>query len=138
MKNDDESLSLNPVKEKRVNKGQIINYIESKYLQKQVENGINRDEISPGDILRIGYKIQEGEKERIQFSQGLVIAKQNRALSKTFTIRRSVQGVGLEQIFFCHSPQINSIERKQQSKVRRSKLYFIRNLKGKAARLKIK
>lgn len=126
------------VKEKKINKGKLINYIESKYFQETKNNEINRDEISPGDIVRIGYKIQEGEKERLQFSQGLVIAKQNRTLSKTFTLRRTVQGVGLEQIFFCHSPRIDSIERKQKSKVRRSKLYFIRKLRGKAARLKVK
>lgn len=126
------------VKEERINKGKLINYIESKYLQESSEKGINREEIAPGDILKIGYKIQEGEKERLQFTQGLVIAKQNRSLSKTFTLRRSVQGIGLEQIFFCHSPLIDSIERKQESKVRRSKLYFIRKLRGKAARLKVK
>lgn len=133
-----QTISEIKVKEKKINKGKLINYIESKYLQKTKTKEISPEEISPGDILRIGYKIQEGEKERLQFSQGLVIAKQNRSLSKTFTLRRSVQGVGLEQVFLCYSPLIDSIERKQQSKVRRSKLYFIRQLKGKAARLKIK
>ena len=91
-----------------------------------------------GDILRIGYNIPEGEKERIQYYEGLVIAKQNRGLGKTFTLRRSVQGIGIEQIFLVHSPKILSIVKKQSSKVRRAKLYFIRSLTGKAARLKAK
>lgn len=128
----------NEIKKEKINKGKLISHIESKYLNNNQPKGINIKEIAPGDILKIGYRIQEGEKERLQFTQGLVIAKQNRSLSKTFTLRRNVQGIGLEQVFFCHSPLIESIERKQESKVRRSKLYFIRNLRGKAARLKVK
>nr|AIM52763.1 50S ribosomal protein L19 [Ochromonas sp. CCMP1393] len=92
----------------------------------------------PGDILRIGYKIPEGDKERIQFYEGLVISIKNRTLSKTFKVRRTVQGIGVEQTFIFNSPKIVSITRKQASKVRRAKLYFIRELKGKASRLKIK
>lgn len=95
-------------------------------------------EIKPGDILRIGYKIPEGDKERIQFYEGLVIGIQNRTLSKTFKLRRTVQGIGVEQTFLLNSPKIVSITKKQSSKVRRAKLYFIRALKGKASRLKIK
>lgn len=95
-------------------------------------------EIKPGDIIRIGYKIPEGDKERIQFYEGLVISIQNRTLSKTFKLRRTVQGIGVEQTFLLNSPKIVSINKKQSSKVRRAKLYFIRELKGKASRLKIK
>ena len=109
-----------------------IEYIEKKFL-KQNSNQAQREAIQVGDILRIGYNIPEGEKERIQYYEGLVIAKQNRGLGKTFTLRRSV-----EQVFLVHSPKILSIFKKQSSKIRRAKLYFIRSLTGKATRLKVK
>lgn len=125
----------NLVSQQEMTKAEIIQIIEAKYAS--LKKG-GQTAIYPGDVIRVGYKIQEGEKERIQFSEGLVIAKKNRSLSKTFTLRRNVQGIGIEQIFFCHSPRIDSIVTKHQSKVRRSKLYFIRNLRGKAARLKPK
>jgi large subunit ribosomal protein L19 len=114
-----------------------IEYIEKKFL-KQNSNQAQREAIQVGDILRIGYNIPEGEKERIQYYEGLVIAKQNRGLGKTFTLRRSVQGIGVEQVFLVHSPKILSIFKKQSSKIRRAKLYFIRSLTGKATRLKVK
>jgi large subunit ribosomal protein L19 len=114
-----------------------IEYIEKKFL-KQNSNRAQREAIQVGDILRIGYNIPEGEKERIQYYEGLVIAKQNRGLGKTFTLRRSVQGIGVEQVFLVHSPKILSIFKKQSSKIRRAKLYFIRSLTGKATRLKVK
>ena len=91
-----------------------------------------------GDNVKIGVKIIEGNKERVQFYEGLVIAKQNRGLGKSFTIRRTVQGIGVEQVFLLNSPKIVSITKKQSSKVRRAKLYFIRALRGKATRLKRK
>jgi large subunit ribosomal protein L19 len=115
-----------------------IDYIEKKFLKQNPTTDSQRSTIQVGDILRIGYNIPEGEKERIQYYEGLVIAKQNRGLGKTFTLRRSVQGIGIEQIFLVHSPKILSIVKKQSSKVRRAKLYFIRSLTGKAARLKAK
>jgi len=115
-----------------------IDSIEKKFLKQNPTTDSQRNTIQVGDILRIGYNIPEGEKERIQYYEGLVIAKQNRGLGKTFTLRRSVQGIGIEQIFLVHSPKILSIVKKQSSKVRRAKLYFIRSLTGKAARLKAK
>lgn len=99
---------------------------------------LKKDTINIGDILRIEYRITDGEKERIQAYEGLVICKKNRRIGKSFTIRRNVEGVGLEQVFLFYSPKIASITCKQESKVRRAKLYYIRNLKGKATRLKIK
>jgi large subunit ribosomal protein L19 len=112
-----------------------INYIkliESKFLK-------NSDQkINIGDILRIGYTIKEGEKERIQYYEGLIIAINNSGLGKSFTLRRSVQGIGVEQVFLLNSPKIISIVKKQSSKVRRAKLYFMRELRGKSTRLKIK
>jgi large subunit ribosomal protein L19 len=115
----------------------LIQYIESKHLKINI-NSNNSQEITSGDIIRISYKVPEGEKERIQLYEGLVISTQNRSLSKSFKIRRFVQGIGVEQTFLLNSPKIVAVTLKQASKVRRAKLYFIRNLKGKSARLKVK
>jgi len=110
----------------------LINLVESKYIKTELTN---KTIIEIGDLIRVGYKIPEGDKERTQFYEGVIIAKQNKGLRQTFTLRRIVQGIGVEQIFLLHSPKIISIIKKQASKVRRAKLYYIRDLKGKAARL---
>lgn len=122
-------------------KGTSFNYL--KYIEQKAFNKTqNRTQIEPdlrvGDIIRIGYLIPEGQKDRTQHYEGLIIAQNNRGLGKSITLRRSVQGIGLEQVFLLHSPKIVSIIKKQSSKVRRSKLYFIRSLRGKSARLKRK
>jgi large subunit ribosomal protein L19 len=109
-----------------------IQFIENKHTQ----NNKFPNSVKIGDIARIGYLIPEGDKERTQYYEGLIISKKNRGLNKTFTLRRSVQGIGIEQIFVTNSPKIISISKKQSSKVRRAKLYFVRFLKGKATRLK--
>jgi large subunit ribosomal protein L19 len=114
----------------------LIDIVEKKYLRSEFLT--QNEEIKVGDILRIGYKILEGEKERIQYYEGLVISKSNRTLGKTITVRRNVQGIGIEQIFLLHSPKIVSITKKQSSKVRRAKLYFIRGLSGDSTKLKAK
>ena len=92
--------------------------------------------IQIGDNVRIGVKIIEGNKERVQFYEGTVIAKKNSSINTTITVRKILQGIGIERIFLLHSPKIDSIEILRSSKVRRSKLYYLRNLKGKASRLK--
>lgn len=112
----------------------LIQVVEKKFLK----NSENLHQVEIGDIVRIGYIIPEGDKERTQYYEGVVIAKQNKGLGKSFTIRRSVQGVGVEQVFLVHSPKIVSIVRKQASKVRRAKLYYLRELTGKSTRLKVK
>jgi len=112
----------------------LIRVVEEKFLR----NSENLHQVEIGDIVRIGYIIPEGDKERTQYYEGVVIAKQNKGLGKSFTIRRSVQGVGVEQVFLVHSPKIVSIVRKQASKVRRAKLYYLRELTGKSTRLKVK
>lgn len=114
-------------------KKSIMQIVEEKYNNKSNSSTL---EIKTGDLIQIGYRIPEGDKERIQTYEGLVISKKNKNLGKSFTIRRTVQGIGVEQIFFLNSPKIASIVKKQSSKIRRSKLYFLRNLKGKEARLK--
>jgi len=113
----------------------FIKLVESKYLKLEF-NSNNKIEI--GDIIRLGYLIPEGWKDRTQYYEGLIIAINNRGLGKSFTLRRTVQGIGVEQIFLLNSPKIVSIVKKQSSKVRRAKLYFIRSLRGKSARLKAK
>ena len=110
----------------------LIKLVEAKFLKNSQES------IEVGDILRIGYIIPEGDKERTQYYEGVVIAKQNRGLGKSFTIRRSVQGIGVEQVFLVNSPKIVSVTKKQSSKVRRAKLYYLRALSGKSTRLKVK
>jgi len=89
-----------------------------------------------GDNVKIGVKIIEGNKERVQFYEGTVIAKKNSSVNTTITVRKVLQGIGVERVFLIHSPKIDSIQVLRSSKVRRSKLYYLRNLKGKASRLK--
>ena len=89
-----------------------------------------------GDNVKIGVKIIEGNKERVQFYEGTIIAKKNSLINTTITVRKILQGIGVERIFLIHSPKVDSIEVLRSSKVRRAKLYYLRNLRGKASRLK--
>jgi len=126
---------------------QPIQYIEQKFFSK-VQNETTTDKIvktdsdlkkiQVGKQIKIAYLILEGNKERIQYFEGLIISKKNKGFTKTFTLRRTVQGIGVEQVFFIHSPKIQSITERQTFKVRRAKLYFVRSLYGKAAKLKTK
>ena len=96
----------------------------------------NIPKIQIGDTVKLGVKIIEGNKERVQFYEGTVIAKKNSSINTTITVRKVLQGIGVERIFLIHSPKVDSIQVLRSSKVRRSKLYYLRNLKGKAGRLK--
>jgi large subunit ribosomal protein L19 len=89
-----------------------------------------------GDSVKIGVKIIEGNKERIQFYEGTIIAKKNSSINTTITVRKVLQGIGVERVFLIHSPKVDSINVLRSAKVRRSKLYYLRNLEGKATRLK--
>ena len=92
-----------------------------------------------GDTISVGVKVKEGNSERVQLFDGVVIAKSSGSgTSKTFTVRKISNGVGVERIFPYHSPIIDSIKVLKEGKVRRAKLYYLRNLKGKAARIKTK
>jgi large subunit ribosomal protein L19 len=93
-------------------------------------------ELKPGDIIRVSYRVIEGGKERIQVYEGTVIALKNSGISKTITVRKTSFGISVERIFPLNSKLIQKIEVKKHSKVRRAKLYYLRKLKGKAARLK--
>jgi len=90
----------------------------------------------PGDTVAVHYKIKEGERERIQVFEGVVIAKKNGGARETFIARKISYGVGVERIFPLHSPLIDKIEVKRQGKVRRAKLYYLRGLSKKASRIK--
>jgi len=107
-----------------------INNVEKEFLKS------NLPMIKIGDNVKIGVKIIEGNRERIQFYEGTVIAQKNSSINTTITVRKTLQGIGIERIFLVHSPKLDSIEILRSSKVRRSKLYYLRHLKGKASRLK--
>ena len=106
-------------------------------ITNNLQISLNEKNIVPGTLIRIEYKVPEGDKERVQYYEGIVISIQNKGISKTIKIRRILQGIGLVQTFFIKSPKIISIVSKQKYKVRRAKLYFISNFKGKSQRLKI-
>lgn len=89
-----------------------------------------------GDTVRVGVRIKEGEKSRIQAFEGTVIAKKHGGIQETFTVRRMSHGVGVERVFPIHSPNVASVEVVRQGRVRRGKLYYIRGKVGKAARIK--
>jgi large subunit ribosomal protein L19 len=91
-----------------------------------------------GDTVRVHLKVREGDKERIQVFEGVVIAKRGSGTRATFTVRKISFGIGVERIFPLHSKMIEKIEVKRKARVRRAKLYYLRKLKGKAARLKEK
>jgi large subunit ribosomal protein L19 len=117
-------LKLNPQK--------TINLIESSFLKKDLPV------LQIGDNVKIGVKIIEGSKERVQFYEGTILAKKNSSINTTITVRKILQGIGIERVFLVHSPKIESITVLRSSKVRRAKLYYLRELKGKASRLKQK
>ena len=90
----------------------------------------------PGDTLRVNVRVKEGEKERIQAFEGICIARRGSGVSETFTVRKISNGVGVERIFPVHSPMLADVNVVRRGRVRRAKLYYLRNLKGKAERMK--
>ena len=92
----------------------------------------------PGDTLRVNVRVKEGDKERLQAFEGLVIARRGGGISETFTVRKISAGVGVERLFPMHSPTIASVELVRRGRVRRAKLYYLRALSGKAARIREK
>jgi large subunit ribosomal protein L19 len=92
----------------------------------------------PGDTVRVQVRVKEGEKERLQAFEGLVIAKRGGGISENFTVRKISAGVGVERIFPVHSPSIASVDVVRRGRVRRAKLYYLRKLSGKAARIREK
>ena len=97
---------------------------------------LDHPDFGPGDNVKVHVKIKEGEKERVQVFQGVVISKRKGNTNATFTVRKVSYGVGVERIFPLHSPALDKIEVITKGRVRRSKIYYLRKLKGKAARIK--
>ena len=114
----------------KLNIQQTISNVEKEFLKNDLPV------LRIGDNVKLGIKIIEGNKERIQFYEGTIIAKKNSSINTTITVRKTLQGIGIERIFLIHSPKVESITILRSSKVRRSKLYYLRSLKGKASRLK--
>jgi len=108
-------------------------------LMHLVEGTQLRDDLpdfKPGDTVDVNVRVIEGNKERLQKYSGVVIARQGHGATATFTVRKVSNGVGVERVFPLHSPKLASIERVREGRVRRAKLYYLRNLRGKAARIK--
>lgn len=97
---------------------------------------LDHPDFGPGDNVKVHVKIKEGEKERIQVFQGVVISKRKGSTNATFTVRKVSYGVGVERIFPLHSPALDKIEVVTRGRVRRAKIYYLRKLRGKAARIK--
>ena len=110
----------------------IIEAIEQEQMGKQIPD------FSPGDTVVVQVKVREGTRERLQAFEGVVIAKRNRGLNSSFTVRKISHGEGVERVFQTYSPALDSVEVKRRGDVRRAKLYYLRELTGKAARIKEK
>tara|TARA_A100001035_G_scaffold184765_1_gene147202 strand:+ start:4510 stop:4998 length:489 start_codon:yes stop_codon:yes gene_type:complete len=113
--------------------------LKASNIIKEFENGQLKKELPDiyvGDTVKVGVKITEGNKERVQPYEGVVIAKRHGGLNQTITVRRIFQGIGVERVFMLHSPQVASLKVERRGKVRRAKLFYLRNRVGKATRVK--
>lgn len=110
----------------------VIEAIEQEQMSKEIP------EFSPGDTIIVQVKVKEGNRERLQAFEGVVIAKRNRGLNSSFTVRKISHGEGVERVFQTYSPVVDSLKVKRRGDVRRAKLYYLRGRTGKAARIKEK
>ena len=110
----------------------IIQQLEAEQMNKEIP------EFNPGDTVLVQVKVKEGDRERLQAFEGVVIAKKNRGLNSAFTVRKISHGEGVERVFQTYSPMVDTITVKRRGAVRRAKLYYMRELRGKAARIKEK
>ena len=122
--------ALVPKTTKKLSATSLISEFESEQLKKELP------EIYVGDTVKIGVKITEGNKERVQPYEGVVIAKRHGGINQTITVRRIFQGIGVERVFMLHSPQVASLKVERRGKVRRAKLFYLRDRVGKATRVK--
>ncbi|BDV41778.1 50S ribosomal protein L19 [Geotalea uraniireducens] len=109
-----------------------IDFIEMEQMKKDIP------QFKPGDTVKVQVKIVEGDKSRIQAFQGVVISRQNGGIRESFTVRKISNGIGVERVFPLHSPSLEAIEVITRGHVRRAKLYYLRKLRGKAARIREK
>jgi large subunit ribosomal protein L19 len=107
----------------------VLQTIEAEQMRENAEN------FNVGDTVKVHFKIVEGQTERVQVFQGIVIAKNGTGISKTFTVRKISYGIGVERIFPIHSPRIDKVEVARRGRVRRAKLYYLRKRVGKAAKV---
>ena len=119
-----------PVKNKKEVSINLLEEFEAAQTKKELPS------IYVGDTVKVGVKITEGNKERVQPYEGVVIAKRHGGLNQTITVRRIFQGIGVERIFMLHSPQVASLKVERRGKVRRAKLFYLRDRVGKATRVK--
>jgi large subunit ribosomal protein L19 len=114
--------------------------MEMQQLAEVAREGLRSDmpAFGPGDTIRVMVRVREGDKERLQAFEGIVISKRGGGISENFTVRKVSAGVGVERIFPIHSPSIASVDVVRRGRVRRAKLYYLRNLSGKAARIREK
>ena len=110
----------------------IIDEINQEQIQREIPD------FSPGDTVVVNIWVREGDRQRLQAFEGVVIARRNRGLNSAFTVRKISHGTGVERVFQTYSPLIESINVKRRGRVRRAKLFYLRNLEGKAARIKEK
>jgi len=115
-----------------VRRNKVIEALENEQIRADIP------EFSPGDTIVVQVKVREGSRERLQAFEGVVIGKRNRGLNSAFTVRKISHGVGVERTFQAHSPLIASVEVKRRGDVRQAKLYYLRELSGRAARIKEK
>ena len=113
-----------------LNASNLIKEFENEQLKKELP------EIYVGDTVKVGVKITEGNKERVQPYEGVVIAKRHGGINQTITVRRIFQGIGVERVFMLHSPQVATLKVERRGKVRRAKLFYLRDRVGKATRVK--
>ena len=110
----------------------LIDHIEQQQLKQDVPD------FAPGDTVVVQVRVTEGDRERLQAYEGIVIAKRNRGLNSSFTVRKVSHGEGVERVFQTHSPAISEVEVKRRGSVRRAKLYYLRDRSGKSARIEEK
>jgi len=122
--------NVKKISTKKLSPAEIIKTFEEAQQNKKLP------EFYVGDTVRVGVRISEGNKERVQPYEGVVIAKRHGGINKTITVRRIFQGIGVERIFLVHSPQVASIKVERRGKVRRAKLFYLRERVGKATRVK--
>ena len=114
------------------NSYRLIQQLENQHLKNNIPK------IDVGDIIQVSLLIREGNKERLQLSQGVVISVKNTSINTTITIRKNIQGIGVEKVYLVHSPKVVNLKTIKKSKVRKAKLFYLREKSGKASRLKQK
>jgi len=115
-----------------MNSNSVISQIEAEQMSKEIPD------FAPGDTITVQVKVKEGNRERLQAFEGVVIGKRNRGLNSAFTVRKISHGIGVERTFQTYSPLVDSINVKRRGDVRQAKLYYLRELSGRAARIKEK